>query len=45
MIHKQQKNYVNINYKYQYKYNNIISWEQRELQIVWNLWDPCLFHI
>ena len=43
--HSIQYSHISINYKYQYKYNNILSWEQRELEILWDLWAPCLFHI
>ena len=31
--------------KYQYKYSNALSWEQRELEILSDLWAPCLLHI
>ena len=30
--------------KYQYKYSNALSWEQRELEILSDLWAPCLLH-
>ena len=40
-----QHRHISINYKYQYKYSNKLSWEQRELEILWDLWAPCLFHI
>ena len=38
-----QQRHISINYKYQYKYSNKLSWEQRELEILWDLWAPCLF--
>ena len=40
-----QHRQISINYKYQYKYSNKLLWEQRELEILWDLWAPCLFHI
>ena len=40
-----QHRHISIIYKYQYKYSNKLSWEQRELEILWYLWAPCLFHI
>ena len=40
-----QHRHISINYKYQYKYSNNLSWEQRELEILSDLWAPCLFHI
>ena len=32
-------------YQYLYKYSSALSWEQRELEILWDLWAPCLLHI
>ena len=40
-----QHRHISISDKYQYKYSNKLSWEQRELEILWDLWAPCLFHI
>ena len=36
--HSIQYSHININYKHQYKHNNILSWERRELEILWDLW-------
>ena len=37
-----QHRHISINYKYQYKYSNKLLWE---LEIPWDWWAPCLFHI
>ena len=39
-----QDSNISINYKYQYKYSNILSWEQRELEILWVWRAPSLFY-
>ena len=31
--------------KYQYTYSSALSWEQKELEIMWDLWAPYLLHI
>ena len=33
---------MKIRHEYQYKHSSALSWEQRELEILWDLWAPCV---
>ena len=37
--------HISMKYRYEYKYSSPSSWEQRELEILWGVWAPCVFHI